>query len=263
MKLYIFTIVLDGMPFLPMQLNILNQLTCDWRWIIVEGAAANTNCTSWCKKQEPRFSRDGSHQFIMSLWSHPRIRVIGNKFWPGGKVSMCNAALEAIPEPCTLLQMDADELWSAPKLDALSSLLTKNYYRAARFECRYFVGPNLVTIGENSYGNNPGEWLRLWSYLPGMRFRRHEPPELVCSDKRPISPGSIMDRWQTKANGLRFDHWAYVFEGQVAYKESFYGYPNATEHWRSLQIYPGPLPVPLKRFLPWVDNAVQVGKLFS
>lgn len=263
MKLCIFTIVLDGFPFLPMQLNVLNQLTCDWQWTIIEGAAANVNCTSWCKKQAPRFSEDGSHQFIMSLWNHPRIRVIGNRFWSGGKVEMCNAALGSIKEPCALLQMDADELWTPDRLDCLPRIFDDERILAARFVCRYLMGPNLVTQGINCYGNNAGEWLRLWKYAPGMRFRTHEPPVLVGRNGDPTSNHRIKERHETAAMGLRFDHWAYVFESQVAYKESFYGYANATEHWRSLQKYTGPFPVQLKRFLPWVDSFAQVVPLFQ
>lgn len=263
MKLHIFTIVLDGMPFLPMQLNILNQLTCDWKWTIVEGAAANVHCTSWCKKQEPRFSNDGSHEFIVSLWNHPRVRVVGNKFWPRGKVEMCNAALAHINEPCALLQMDADELWTPEQMDRLPNILHDGKVLAARFFCRYLMGPNLATQGVNCYGNNAGEWLRLWNYSPGMRFRTHEPPVLVGSAGQPIAEHRIKDRHETEAMGFRFDHWAYVFERQVAYKEMFYGYGGAVQQWRALQQYAGPFPAVLKHFLPWVDAQAKVGPLHA
>jgi hypothetical protein len=265
MKLHIFTIVLDGMPFLPMQLNILNQLTCDWKWTIVEGAAANVHCTSWCKKQEPRFSNDGSHEFIVSLTRHPRLRILSNIYWPGGKAQMCNAALGTVFEPCALLQMDVDELWTPERLDSLPNLLNndKDKVLAARFVCRYLLGPNLVAQGLNCYGNNAGEWLRLWKFTPGMRFKTHEPPVLLGFNGAPVPEHRIKDRHETEAMGFRFDHWAYVFERQVAYKEMFYGYGGAVQQWRALQQYAGPFPAVLKHFLPWVDAQAKVGPLHA
>jgi hypothetical protein len=256
MKLKIITIVYNGMPFLPMQLNCFNQLSLDWEWLVVEGPAANVNCTSWCKPQPPGHSNDGTHEFLMSLTNHPRVFYSWRLMWDGGKVEMCNRALATITEPCVLLQIDADELWSAEQIEKIFRLISSpGQIDAANFYCRYFLGPNIVTVGDNCYGNNPGEWARAWRLYPGMKFVRHEPPVL----NRP--PYMVQSRVGTKIMDLVFDHWAYYFEKQVAYKESFYGYKNAVAQWKRLQVHPGPWPVKLKTFLPWVDDRAQADLL--
>lgn len=256
LPLHILTIVLDGMPFLPMQLNTFNRLRIPWTWHIVEGPAENVNCTSWCKPQMPRFSTDGSHEFIVSLDRHPRCRPLWKRFWDGGKVEMCNAGLVNIEAPSVLMQIDADELWTSDQIEQIVRLLSPpGQIDAAIFPCRYFLSPNIITKGENCYGNNPGEWARAWRFYPGMQFLRHEPPVLN------VRSYTVQSREGCEAMGLRFDHWAYYFEKQVAYKEAFYGYKGAVDQWKRLQAHPGPWPVKLKDFLPWTDDRAQADLL--
>jgi len=260
MTLHILTIVLDGMPFLPMQLATFNRLQCDWHWHIVEGPANNVNCTSWCKTQYPRISLDGSHEFINSLKNHPRCHVRWSNFWSGGKVEMCNAGIEHINAPGILLQVDADELWTADQIDDIVRLFhVFPKMDFAAFFCRYFVGTNIVTIGEDCYGNNPGEWLRAWRFEPGMKFLKHEPPVLLPGLARGFK--NLWNRESTRREGLVFEHWAYAFESQLAYKEKFYGYSGAVAQWKQLQNHPGPWPVKLRDFLPWVDDRAQADLL--
>ncbi len=58
------------------------------------------------------------------------------------------------------------------------------------------------------------------------------------------------------AQGLIFDHYAYVYESQVRFKQRYYGYADAVDHWRKLQAHTD-FPCKLKDFLPWVtDNAI-------
>lgn len=256
LPLHILTIVYNGMPFLPMQLACFNRLRCDWTWHIVEGPAAPVNCTSWCKPQEPGFSTDGSHEFILSLKHHPRCDTIWQRYWRGGKVEMCNHGIASIPHPCLLLQVDVDELWLPDQIDRIVELLSPPGVNAsALFMCRYFVGPNIITVGHNCYGNNPGEWSRVWRFEPGTVFLKHEPP--ILSKQQP----GVIPRDLTASIDLAFDHFAYVFESQVAYKEAFYGYKDGVKHWRRLQDHKGPWPVKLKDFLPWVDDRAQADLL--
>jgi hypothetical protein len=58
-----------------------------------------------------------------------------------------------------------------------------------------------------------------------------------------------------------FDHYAYAIENQVRFKERYYGYRDAVKHWRKLQSHPGPWPVKLKEFLPWVDDRVMAVRI--
>jgi hypothetical protein len=256
MKLKIITIVYNGMPFLPMQLNCFNQLKLDWEWLVIEGPAANVNCTSWCKPQPPGHSNDGTHEFLMSLTGHPRVFYSWRLMWDGGKVEMCNRALAVITEPCFLMQIDSDELYQHWQIERLIAMFSQKAFKSACVRMRYFIGPNIIAVGENCYGNNRGEWLRLWKFEPGQRFVKHEPP-ILSGHEHELE----MSRYETAAYGVIPDHWAYYFEKQVAYKESFYGYKDATKSWLKLQNHPGPWPVKLSDFLYWVDDRAQADLL--
>lgn len=248
LPLHIITIVLDGMPFLPAQFFTLNRLTIPWTWHIIHGAAGNTGSTSWCRPQTPRLSTDGSTYFLRSIEGHPRIQYFESERWENKDV-MVNHALPFILEPCVLMQMDADELWTAEKITKFVEFASMTQGpRAFQFSCRYFVGPNIVTVGQDCYGANRGEWLRAWTFRPGMTFARHEPPVIQWTAGALNMPVSDL------RSEPAFDHPAYVFEHQVAYKERFYGYANAVEHWRRLQANTVWPVTRLKDFLPWVDE---------
>jgi hypothetical protein len=147
------------------------------------------------------------------------------------------------------MQIDSDELWSAENLSKIVDLFIdyphKNW---AQFWCNYYVGPNVITITPNSYGNRHGEWMRAWRFTPGMLFHSHEPPVF---DSQRFRAG--FDRDFTSENGIFFDHMAYATEEQVAFKEKYYGYRGAVQQWNRLQENQT-WPVKLKEFLPWVDN---------
>lgn len=252
MSLDILTIVLDGMETLPMLFSNINRLDVDWHWHIVEGAAMSLKCTSWCRSQPPRLSMDGTTEYLESLRAHPRIHVYRKPRWEG-KLEMVNRPLEEIRFPTTLLQCDADEVWTTCKMEQIEKMFTGSPQLGRMyFWANYFVGPNLITPMEDSYGNNSGEWLRAWRYLPGMRFNRHEPPQLEGNNL-----GGALSRPETRREGLVFDHYSWAFEGPVAYKEAFYGYTGAVAGWRALQLQ-STFPVPLKRFFYWVDDRATV-----
>lgn len=256
MKLHVFSLVIDGMKFLPMQLATMNRLTCDWHWSLVEGVAANVNCTKWCKRIPPRLSIDGTTQFLNSLRGHPRITVHQQQAWPG-KNAMVNTALKDITSPCTLLQMDIDEAWTPDQLNRMSAMFERfPNCNCARFLTRYFIGINLVTVGDG-YGNRSGEWVRAWRFEPGMRSISHEPPVMNLAPK-------FIDRPETERLGLVFDHLAYVFPDQLAFKQTYYGYDNALAQWQALQRYEGPWPITdLSKFLSWVPKNTKATRLFQ
>lgn len=234
------------MPFITWHLPVLNTLPFEWHWTVAEGAAMNMKCTSWCRPQKPRHSNDGTVAYLEEIARHKRVTVITRSSWDG-KVAMCNACLANVVDPCVLLQMDADELWTADQLGTLLQFFEAYPgLNCARFYCQYFLGQNIVSTGQDSYGNNPGEWLRAWRYTPGMRFERHEPP--VMGGMKEISA----TREQTKECDLVFQHYAYAFLKQVEFKQEFYGYKDAVKHWLRLQQNTR-WPVKLQEFLPWVD----------
>lgn len=270
-RLEIVTIVLDGFPFLPMQLATFNRLSVDWHWSIAEGVALNVADTQWCAKIEPRLSNDGTTEFLNQLKNHPRVTVYQQKLWHG-KTAMFNTMLAEIKEPCVLLEVDVDEVYQAWMLDHLFKFFSAispgigcptcrpTGPNCARFFMRYFVGPNLITVGENAYGNNAGEFLRLFRFSPGMTFARHEPPFLNGVNG---SMENCIPRETTRRLGIVPDHYAYVLPSQLKFKETYYQYPNALAHWQRLQEYKGPFPTKLKPFLPWTDDRAMVDTLWK
>lgn len=244
------------MPFITAHLPVLNRLGFPWRWVVAEGAAMNVADTKWCRPQSPRLSNDGTTKYLDSLSGHPRVTVIAKPKWEG-KVAMVNACLDQLKEPCILLQMDSDECWSAEQLTALVGFFRANStMNSARFFCRYFIGANIEITSKNGYGNRPEEWIRAWRWKPGMKFLRHEPPDLP--DTKPCAT-----REHTSSVGLIFDHYAYATESQVRYKEQFYGYADAVLQWNRLQ-QNKTWPVPeLNRFLPWVGVGVTANLVYQ
>jgi Glycosyl transferase family 2 len=250
MKLHAFTIALDGMPYLRQHLSVLEASGLDFTWHIVHGAANNSGSTKWCKRQQPRLSRDGSAEYINSLEPHPNVRLYQQQWWEGGKDEMVNAPLAEIKEQCVLMEIDADEIWKPEQLQKIVHLFeTEKYLMRMQFYCRYFVGPNLIVEGDSAYGNQDYEWYRAWLFQPGQKFTSHEPPVLDGFTDKVGTRGRAV----TKEDGLVFDHMAYALEHQVAYKEHFYGYDGALANWRRLQTNQQ-WPVEINKFLPWAKT---------
>lgn len=256
-----FTICLDGMPWIAHHYPVFSQLKTDWRWIVVEGVAENVNCTSWCAKIPPRLSNDGTTEYIQHLAARDtRVTHIKKPLWRG-KVSMCNAALERIEEPCLLWQVDSDELWTPAHIEHAIRIVPFSLCNAIQFMCRYFVGPDRYIQPEpNVYGNNVAyEWWRLWKFSPWMRFKTHEPPVLDGLDLLPVGYEV------TRRDGLIFDHMAYATRKQMEFRANYYAgstnpnahlWRNCVEGWERLQ--QATLPCKLKDFFPWVDDKATV-----
>jgi hypothetical protein len=251
-KLFVATIVLDGMPWLACIYAELMRLTdIPWQWTIVEGAAMNVRDTSWCAKQAPRLSTDGTGAFLDAISHNPRIKLVRRLKWEG-KAEMCNAALATFTESGVLLQQDSDELWTCDQYRTIVHLFEDDStLGSACFKCRYFVGPNIVTTDE-------GDWWRAWRFYPGDTFRTHEPPVMT------VGRGRSEGREWTKRIGLVFDHYSYALPGQVAFKEKFYGprYKGAVAGWHKLQAHPQ-FPTAIKPFFPWSAPSTMVDRVFS
>lgn len=249
LPIHIYTLVLDAARFLPRQLEIFEKLQRPWTWHIIEGVADSVLDTSWVAKIAPRFSRDGSSEWITQQMRHPNIHVYRRQLWLG-KNAMVNAALLKIAEPCVLMEIDSDEIWSTEQLEKICSIYEAGETDRMRFFCRYFVGVDIIVTGENVWSNKFGEWSRSWLFRPGMTQAKHEPPILNGCGTRE------MTREQTRVLGLMFDHFAYTFPDQLAFKEKYYKYPNALAHWERLQENQTWPVRDLRKFLPWVGENV-------
>jgi hypothetical protein len=255
MKLHIITLVLDGMPFIPYHLPMLQMTNVDWRWHIVHGAAMNNGSTSWCNAQEARLSLDGTTEYLAIIKHHPRVTIYERPGWIS-KDDMVNEPLRHITEESVLMEIDVDEIWQSKQLDKIVWLVGDNKTKLARFKCRYFLGLNILSTSQSGFGNNPGEWLRAWHFRPGDNFERHEPPQL-----RQQLWGAELTQEFTADQGLVFDHYAYAFQHQLEYKERWYGYPNAVSHWKKLQENQHWPVTDLKKFLPWASPGSTADKL--
>lgn len=253
--LFVFTIVLDGMPWIACHYNELRRLHIPWTWIVVEGYADPVADTGWCQKLEPRLSNDGTTQYISSLKEcDSRVHHLKSEIWPG-KTAMCNAALNAFEllgvskESVIILQMDSDELWNTYQLEQLAYLFNEHpWCNCADFWCNYFLGPDILITTRNSFGNHPDYgWRRAWRWKYGMRFKTHEPPLIEGHEAIPIFHHS------TEQRGLVFDHMAYADPKSVAFKEKYYGQKDGLHHWFELQrntVWPAKV----SDFLPWVKE---------
>lgn len=226
MKLNLFTIVLNGQPFIEKLLPEFERLKCDWHWYVMEGASANTHDTKWCTPQSPQFSRDGTHEYLNSLIKHPRVTVLRKQLWDG-KIEMVNAPLNLLRDESVLMQVDSDEWWDASQLETVRNIFVdRPQIQRAYFKCRYFYGQNIY-IDPDSDKNNV--WLRAWRHSAGQRHVTHEPPNLAGNHGPAISAD------ETSRIGLVFQHYSYVTRAQVHFKSSFYSYKGAVESWERLQ----------------------------
>lgn len=256
MTLHIITLVLNGEPWIRHHLPQFERLTCPWVWHIMEGVALPVKDTSWIAPQAEALSTDGTHEYLESIKDHPNVRVTSRLLWQG-KIEMVNLPFSEgkVSEPGIVLQVDSDECWKTAQLTGIMrEFKGRPSLRTMQFKCRYFVGPDIITKGENCYGLNVGEWMRAWRYEKGARFFTHEPPDFAGNRR------DVMDRDHTERLGFVFDHYAYATEAQVAFKERIYRYKGAVAGWRRLQEN-SHWPCRLKDFLPWVDDRATAIKI--
>ncbi len=271
LPIHFFTIVLNGEPFIQYHLNVFFQLPLEWHWHVIEGVADLKHDTAWSlnsggridgKFHKEGLSVDGTSTYLDAIAAKHADRVTlyrkpQGKFWDG-KLEMVNAPMPNLPEACLLWQIDADELWTPEQIQNTHSLFEKHPDKtAAFFHCHFFIGPELLTVTPRAYSHHDHyEWLRVWRYRRGMQWKSHEPPCLMAQvdgrwqDSAHIAP---FTHHETEAAGLVFTHHAYSIESQVRFKESYYGYKNAVDHWRKLQ-QAHKFPVRVRSYLPWVTD---------
>jgi glycosyltransferase involved in cell wall biosynthesis len=176
---------------------------------------------------------------------------------------MVNEPLFNISEECLLWQIDVDELWTVEQICTARQMFINNPEKtAALYWCWYFLGENLIVSTRNCYSQNPRqEWLRTWRYKPGVVWVAHEPPTL----EEPLPNGQWRNvaainpflHHETEKHGLVFQHFAYVTQKQLEFKEQYYGYKNAVFQWKALQEQTK-FPVLLRHYFSWVQDDTMV-----
>lgn len=270
LPVHFFTIVLNGEPLIRHHIEEFKRLTFKWRWHIVEGVAELIHDTAWSvpngghitdELHRNGLSNDGTTEYIDEIArQYPENITVYRKspgvFWEG-KREMVNAPLKNIREGCLLWQVDSDELWTAEQIEKARRLFRDNPDKhSAYFHCDYFVGPRKYVSSNNTWATYPEDWIRVWRFLPGMEFSSHEPPALTDSNGRNIGKLNPFTRDETRSPGITFQHFAYITEAQVRFKEVYYGYKDAVRHWKELQKSTG-LVNPAD-YLPWAKDDATV-----
>jgi hypothetical protein len=276
LPIHFTTIVLNGEPFIRYHLDKMKALRCPWHWHIVEGLAELKHDTAWSlalgaslptEWANQGLSIDGTQEYLDQIAAENPDNVTVYRphlgpYW-AGKLEMVNAPLANIPHECVLWQLDSDELWDTWQFQRMQQMFAEDSSRqAAIFHCNYFIGPDLV-IDRRQHCPEI-EWRRAWRYRPGMKWLAHEPPTLCARDE----PGNVWcdiafkkPFWahETERQGLVFQHFAYVTEAQLTFKEKYYGYAGISRQWRRMQAETE-LPVRLKDYFnwPWVHPDAMV-----
>ena len=252
--LTVFTIVLNGQPWIRRILPELNKLSIPWRWCVVEGVSLPRHCTSHCREVQAKWhdaeylSVDGTRPYLDEASKNPRVKVFRKNSPWDGKVAMIQAALEA-DEHEVVVELDSDELFTSEQLARIYEFLSvRPAGTFMQFACDFWFGPRKKVITTTGFGSQWYEWYRAWRFGPGVRFVSHEPPRLNVD-------GPMIPRGVTQDMGLILDHRSFVTDQQARFKEEFYGWPGFYHDWKLLQETAGP--VRLKKFMPYAtENAV-------
>ncbi|MFZ4600166.1 MAG: glycosyltransferase family 1 protein, partial [Terrimicrobiaceae bacterium] len=118
--LTIFTIVLNGEPFISKKLEAYQKLTIPWQWKIVEGVSNPRNCTRWCREVPGKWHKDfvsidGTHEYLKNL-KHPKASFQYQNKPFDGKIEMIQRALEGV-ESGVVMEQDADEFWTEKQME--------------------------------------------------------------------------------------------------------------------------------------------------
>ena len=257
MKKIAFTLVLNGMPFIKRQAQIIPKHFD--KWYIIEGATKPHHDTSWCTDIDSRFfntdnlSVDGTTEFLDGIASDKISVIRKHDFWDG-KREMCNSFM-AEASDCILMEFDVDEIWQDNVLsDVLNYAEVNDNFDCMVFRCNYFVGPRTKIITKNGYADDWIMWRRLWKVRQHTHWIAHEPPILNGTER-------YLDKDFTENRGWVFDHFAYAIREQLEFKQNFYRYEGAVDGWSRLQA--APKPCRLGDYLKWVTDGTIVDNVRS
>ncbi len=252
------------MPFIKYHINLFRTLPYDWHWHIIEGVADLKYDTQWpislggkitSDLHRDGLSKDGTTEYLDGLreWYPDNVliyRLDKGKFWDG-KIEMVNAPISSLPSECILWEVDVDELWNLKSIDLMMNLFNLFPKKMGAFVyCDYLVGPRRYVVDLNTWATMPEDWIRVFRFKKGFHWDRHEPPKLVDGNGVDWARKMAFKRDETLALGISFNHFAYVLEEQLAFKEIYYGYKDVVENWKKYQDVKGR--VNIAEFFPWI-----------
>eukprot|EP00948_MAST-09A_sp_MAST-9A-sp1_P001630 g1630.t1 len=289
----------------------------DWEWHIVEGFAegrANAEKPYSTKSifsrenlfNEKGLSSDGTTEYLTLLESNnPRIVVHrptenNNGKWKdkiemneialksmvrrkhqcskNGMEKACKTLPEVTQDDWLLLQLDADEIWTAEQILKSMKLFRNTPEKdCAFFHCHYFVTPSCITVTEGGYGHrNDYEWLRMWRLRRDIQHTyswvSHAPPILtyeISSGDDPTNESMLrrkivnncFTQSETMQHALVFTHYSYVNLQTVHFKEVFYGIDKMLQEWILFQKHvwnhPNETRFALRPHLSWVPEGTE------
>jgi hypothetical protein len=200
-------------------------------WVVIEGASGNNGSTTWCNSFPSDLhnngkSIDGTNEFLIDLSKKYKniIHISPSGIW-NSKDDQINAGIRKIKEitnKCFLWEIDVDEQWNINQIEYAEKMLLKSNAKTGCFLCDYYVGKDLIAIGEWGEGLLL-PYRRLWNWS-GELFETHEPPRLKGGN----GVGILVH--------TKFKHYAMFFEKDVKFKDKWYGGHNGIyERWLELQ----------------------------
>jgi len=255
MRVDFLTCVVNGMPFIRHHLPVFETLKLDWHWHIYEGISHNPFCPNSIRPEMHKnsLSIDGTTEYLDTIKASPRVTVYRTNDWQNTYLTArFQQMLATVTKPTLAWEVDVDEYWTAEQVETMARMFDQFPDKtAAWFFCRFFVGPKLM-LRDCTRDGGAHEWRRAWRHDPTMSYTTHDAPIVMDRQGRSVFHLNPFKQNETVAAGLVFDHYAYVTEKQVLFKEQRYGYGNAVRDWRRLQDYCGPFPVPLTNFFGWL-----------
>lgn len=188
-------------------------------WVVVDGLAGNGGSTSWCKDLNLDFkSTDGTVEYMRSLKSDTVHFIEAERKWDS-KDEMVEAAIVKIRElarACTLYQVDSDEHWTEDGMMRAERFLKGTDRKCVSVTPIHYVSTNRVAMGQWVTKVN-----RVWKWK-GESFISHEPAVIYGQSKALAIPVS-------------FNHYSYIFDKDIIFKEKLYGYTGLYSKWKSFQ----------------------------
>ena len=214
-----------------------------WHWHVFEGISRNPFCPGSITPDMHRngLSVDGTSEYLDEIKQNPNVTVyrVDKTDWESLYLTArFQHMLRTVHEPSLAIEADVDEFWSTEQIETMERMFREQPKKtAAWFRCRLFVGPKIMLPRSD---HSPGgrithEWKRAWRHRPGLVYVQHDPPAIADERGIDVFEDNPFLHAETEAAGLVFNHYAYVTEAQVRFKERRYGFRGALDDWKRLQ----------------------------
>ncbi len=252
MRVDFLSCVHNGMPFIKHHLEVFKRLKIPWTWHIYEGVSRNIfkADTIHGDMHYNGLSIDGTTQYLKEIALNTEGDRVQLYDMPHGwetnyLTDRFARMLKWIEEPTIAWELDVDEYWTTEQIETMVRMFEENPTKtAAWFLCRYFVGPRLMLLGRNCAGNNCSyEWKRVWRHIPGMLYVAHDPPRVIgdgnfVSGAQDVFHANPFTHEETEKAVLVFNHYAYVTQAQLKFKERRYGFRGMLDEWQAMNTDP-------------------------